>query len=89
MQNKYFNNDGEDTSLTSSCPRSWLEKWNPVKTKVALGGGHKRFQWVGWLYPILLDAFELFKKPEIKFFFKSLLEIVHELLMTRGSKYLR
>ena len=38
-----------------------------LQTKVGLGRGHKHFEWVLWLYPRSLEAFECYKRSGVKF----------------------
>jgi hypothetical protein len=43
--------------------------------KATPGRGAKRSEWVMWLYPQLLDAFDLFRKTGVKFSSKLLIEL--------------
>jgi hypothetical protein len=56
-------------------------------TKAAPGRGTKRSEWMMWLYPQLLDAFDLFRKTGMKFSSKLLTELVLSVLLDSTSIY--
>jgi hypothetical protein len=58
-----------------------------MRMKAALGHGAKRSEWVMWLYPQLLDAFDLFRKTSVKFSSKLLIELALSVLLDPTSIY--
>jgi hypothetical protein len=55
--------------------------------KATLGRRTKRSEWMMWLYPQLLDAFNLFRKTGVKFSSKLLIELVLSVLLNPTSIY--
>jgi hypothetical protein len=55
--------------------------------KAAPGRGAKRYEWVMWLYPQLLVAFDLFRKTGVKFSSKLLIELALSVLLDPTSNY--
>jgi hypothetical protein len=55
--------------------------------KVAPGRGTKRSEWMMWLYPQLLDAFDLFRKTCVKFSSKLLIKLALLVLLDPTSIY--
>ena len=55
-------NEGEQEIKYSpiSCNSDQSGGLKQLRTQATFGRGYKRSEWVQWLYPILLDAFELF-----------------------------
>ena len=70
-----------------SCTRNRFGQQKQLRTKAAPGHGHKRSEWVQWLYPLLLDAFEHFKKTGVKFSPHLLLELAITILVDPTSPY--
>jgi hypothetical protein len=58
-----------------------------MRMKAALGHGTKHLEWVMWLYPQLLDAFDLFRKTGVKFSSKLLIELALLVLLDPTSIY--
>jgi hypothetical protein len=58
-----------------------------LRTKTASGRGYKRSEYVQWLYPILLDAFERFKKSGVKFSARFFIELTMTSLLDFTSPY--
>lgn len=71
-----------------SCSRSRLGKRKRLLIKVKPGRGHKRSEWVQWLYPRLLEAFEKFKKSGVKFSSKLLCELALSVLLGPDSIFM-
>ena len=88
-QRDKFCNEGEQEIISSpiSCSRGRLGGLKQLHTKAASGRGHKRSEWVQWLYPILLDAFERFKKSGVKFSARLLIELAMTSLLDSTSPY--
>ena len=75
-RDRYCNEGEEPQELPPiSCTRSRSGGQKQLCTKAAPGRGHKRSEWVQWLYPLLLDAFEHFKKTGVKFSPHLLIEL--------------
>ena len=58
-----------------------------MRTKAALGRSHKRSDWVLWLYPRLLEAFECCKQIGVKFLCRLLLELANTILIALDPSY--
>ena len=58
-----------------------------MQTKAAPSRCHKRFDWVLWLYPRLLEAFECYKQTSVKFFCCLLLELANIIPLAPDSSY--
>jgi hypothetical protein len=58
-----------------------------MRIKAAPGHGAKRSEWVMWLYPQLLVAFDLFRKTGVKFSSKLLIELALSVLLDPTSIY--
>ena len=84
-----FCNEGEQEieSTPISCCRGRSGGLKQLRTKAASGRGHKRSEWVQWLYPILLDAFERFKKSGVKLSTRFLIELAMTSLLDLTSPY--
>ena len=88
-QRDKFCNEGEQEieSLPITCARGRLGRLKQLRIKAASGRGHKRSEWVQWLYPILLDAFERLKKSGVKFSARLLIELAMTSLLDPTSPY--
>jgi hypothetical protein len=75
QQREEFTNNIADWSITFSASQSRLGKRKRILTKARPGRGTKRYEWVIWLYPNLLAAFEHFKRAAVKFSAKLLCEL--------------
>jgi hypothetical protein len=58
-----------------------------MRMKAAPDRGAKCSEWVMWLYPQLLDAFDLFRKTSVKFSSKLLIELTLSVLLDPTSIY--
>jgi hypothetical protein len=58
-----------------------------MRMKTVLGRGAERSEWVMWLYPQLLDVFDLFRKTGVKFSSKLLIELALSVLLDPTSIY--
>jgi hypothetical protein len=58
-----------------------------MRMKAAPGRGAKRSEWVMWLYPQLLVAFDLFRKTGVKFSSKLLIELALSVVLDPTSIY--
>ena len=88
QRNGFCNEVEEDTTpMTFSCSRSRVGKQKRLRTKAASGRGNKRAEWVSWLYPRLLHAFEQYKKASVKFSSKLLIELALLILLDQTSPY--
>jgi hypothetical protein len=87
LRDTYFNapNDAVPTSISSS--RSRLGTRKRGLTKAATGRSQKRFKWVLWLYPRVLEAFDMYRKARIKFSSKLLIELILSILLAKDSIY--
>jgi hypothetical protein len=85
-----FCNENENANSTAafSCTRSRLGQQKRMRMKAALGRGAKRSEWVMWLYPQLLVAFDLFRKIGVKFSSKLLIELALSVLLDPTSIYI-
>jgi hypothetical protein len=84
-----FCNEDENANSTAifSCTRSRLGQRKQMRIKPAPGRGAKRSEWVMWLYPQLLVAFDLFRKTGVKFSSKLLIELALSVLLDPTSIY--
>jgi hypothetical protein len=74
LRNEFCNEDENANSTTIfSCSQSLLGQRKRMLMKAAPGRGTKRLEWVMWLYPQLLDAFDQFRKTGMKFSSKLLI----------------
>ena len=88
LRHRYCNKGEEPQELPPiSCTRSRSGGQNQLRTKAAPSRGHKRSEWVQWLYPLLLDAFEHFKKTGVKFSPRLLIELAITILVDPTSPY--
>ena len=87
MQDTYFPivENPEHQALSSS--RGTLNKRKRVLNKVGAGRGPKRSEWIHWIYPHLLQSFETYKKPGIKFSPKLLIELARTIFLGPDSPY--
>jgi hypothetical protein len=76
-QRDQFCNEGDQEIECSPifCSKGRLGGLKQLRTKAASGRGHKRSEWVQWLYPILLDVFERLKKYGAKFSARFFIEL--------------
>jgi hypothetical protein len=58
-----------------------------MRMKAAPNRGAKRSEWVVWLYPQLLVAFDLLMKTGVKFSSKLLIELALSVLLDPTSIY--
>jgi hypothetical protein len=73
------------TPISSSQSRLGNCKWG--LTKAATGQGQKWSEWVLWLYPRVLEAFDTYRKVGIKFSSKLLIELTLSILLAEDSIY--
>jgi hypothetical protein len=85
QQREEFTNNIADRSITFSANQNRFDKKKRILTKARLGGGSKRSEWVLWLYPNLLAAFEHFKRSAVKFLAKLLYELALSVLLGLNS----
>jgi hypothetical protein len=85
QQQEEFTNNIADRSITFSASQSRLGKRKRILTKAKPGRGSKRSEWVLWLYPNLLVAFEHFKRSAVKFSAKKLCELALFVLLGPDS----
>jgi hypothetical protein len=85
QQREEFTNNIADRSITFSANQNRLDKTKPILTKARPGRGTKRSEWVLWLYPNLLIAFEHFKRTAVKFSAKLLCELALSVLLGPDS----
>ena len=89
-QDALFSDDeDEHVQLVQSCPRSQAGRRRRSRTKTVTGRGHKQSEWVCWLYPRLLDAFEGLRKAGVNFSSRLLQELAREILVGPDSRYNR
>ena len=88
-QRQQYCNEEEENIISPpiSCNRSWLRKQKQLRTKAAVGCGHKRLDWVLWMYSRLLIAFEQFKSAGVKFSSRLLIELAMSILLDPTSPY--
>ena len=75
------------SSIVCSTSRSGSGKRKRILTKAKPGRGHKRSEWVNWLYPKLLEAFENYKRAGVKFSPKLLCELAMSVMLAPDSIY--
>jgi hypothetical protein len=85
QQQEEFTNNIADRSIIFSASQSRLSKRKRILTKARPGRGTKRFEWVLWLHPNLLAAFEHFKRAVVKFSAKLLCELALSVLLGLDS----
>jgi hypothetical protein len=87
-RNEFCNEDeNANSTATFSCTRSHLGQWKRMRMKAVPGRREKRSEWVMWLYPQFLDAFDLFRKTGVKFSSKLLIELALSVLLDPTSIY--
>jgi hypothetical protein len=87
-RNEFYNKDKNANSTTAfSCTRSRLGQRKRMHMKATPGRGAKRSEWMMWLYPQLLVAFDLFRKTGMKFSSKFLIELALSVLLDPTSIY--
>ena len=86
-QHQQYCNEGKENiiSLPVSCSRSQLGNQKQLRTKAAVGRRPKRSDWVLWMYPRLLTAFEQFKSVGVKFSSRLLAELAMSILLDPTS----
>lgn len=72
-------------SISCTCSRTGRQK--QLQTKAAPSRGHKRSEWVLWLYLRLLEAFECYKRSGVKFSCRLLIELACSILLGPDSPY--
>ena len=88
LRHQYCNEGEEPQELPPiSCTRSQSGGQKQLRTKAAPGRGYKCSEWVQWLYSLLLDAFEHFKKIGVKFSPRLLIELAITILVDPASLY--
>jgi hypothetical protein len=88
LRNEFCNeNENANSTAAFSCNRSRLGQRKRMLMKAAPGRGTKCSEWVMWLYPQLLDAFNLFRKIGVKFSSKLLIEVALSMLLDPTSIY--
>jgi hypothetical protein len=87
QRDSYFNgpDDVVQTPISSSRSRHGIRK--RALTKAATGRGQKRSDWVLWLYPRVLEAFDTYRKAGVKFSSKLLIELTLSILVADDSPY--
>jgi hypothetical protein len=85
QQQEEFTNNIADRSIIFSASQSRLSKRKRILTKARPGRGTKRFEWVLWLHPNLLAAFEHFKRSVVKFSAKLLCKLALSVLLGPDS----
>jgi hypothetical protein len=87
-QNEFCNEDENANSTAAfSCTQSCLGQQKRMRMKAGPGRGGKRLEWMMWLYPQLLDVFDLFRKTSVKFSSKLLIELALSMLLDPTSIY--
>ena len=85
----FYCNEVDDNAnlplISCSCSRSGRQI--QMRTKAAVGYGHKRSDWIMWLYPRFLEAFECYKRTRVKFSYHLLLELANIILLAPDSPY--
>ena len=79
--------DADDDTLAISTSRSRSGLRKRLLCKASKGRGQKRSDWVSWLYPLLLESFETYKKAGVKFSSKLLIELALSILLSLDSIY--
>ena len=88
LRDQFFNDLGQQNiNVTLSCSKSRLGHRKRLFTKAGVGRGQIRSEWVQWLYPRLLDAFQGFKRTGVKFSSKLLIELALSILLAPDSMY--
>jgi hypothetical protein len=85
QQQEEFTNNIVDRFIIFSANQSRLGKRKRILTKPRPGRSSKHFEWVLWLYPNLLVAFEHFKRSAVKFSAKLLCELTLSVLLGPDS----
>jgi hypothetical protein len=85
QQREEFTNNNANRSITFSASQSPLGKRKRILTKATPDRDPKRSEWVLWLYPNLLAAFEHFKRSAFKFSAKLLYELALSVLLGPDS----
>jgi hypothetical protein len=85
QQREEFIDNISDWSITFSASQSRLGKRKRILTKARPGRGCKHSEWVLWLYPNLLAAFEHLKRCGVKFSAKLLCELALSILLDPDS----
>ena len=80
--------DEADDTPPISCNRSRSRRQKQLRTKAAPGCGHKCSEWIMWLYPRLLDAFECYRRSGVKFSCCLFIELVNSILLGQDSPYI-
>jgi hypothetical protein len=87
-RNKFCNEDeNANSTIAFSCTQSRLRQRKRMRMKAAPGRGAKCFEWMMWLYPQLLVAFDLFRKTGVKLSSKLLIELALSVLLDPTSIY--
>ena len=87
-RNEYYNKDENvNSTATFSCNRSRLGQQKRMRMKATPSRGAKYSEWVMWLYPQLLVAFDWFRKTDMKFLSKLLTELALLVLLDPTSIY--
>ena len=88
-QRQQYCNEGDENIISPpiSCSRNRLRKQKQLRTKAAVGRGPKQSDWVLWMYPRFLIAFEQFKSARVKFSSRLLAELTVSILLDPTSPY--
>ena len=88
-QCQQYCNEGDENVISPpiSCSRSRLGNQKQLRTKATVGRSPKRLDWVLWMYPRLLTAFEQFRSAGVKFSSRLLAELALSILLDPTSPY--
>ena len=88
-QRQQYCNEGDENVISPpiSYSRSRLGNQKQLRTKATVCRGPKRSDWILWMYPRLLTAFEQFKSAGVKFSSRLLAELVLSILLDPTSPY--
>ena len=88
-QCQQYCNEGDENVISPpiSCNRSRLGNQKQLRTKGAVGRGPKRSDWILWMYPRLLTAFEQFRSAGVKFSSRLFAELALSILLDLTSPY--
>jgi hypothetical protein len=87
LRDTYFNALDDAMPIFISSSQSRLGNRKRGLIKAATGRGQKRSDWMLWLYPRVLEAFDTYRKAGIKFSSKLLIELILSILIAEDSIY--
>ncbi len=86
-RDRYFPENDNLLAPPMACTRASVARRSRILVKASPGRGPQRSEWVQWLYPLLLESFDIYRKSGVKFSSKLLGELSMSILLSPDSIY--